>query len=240
VAAVVLLDPPPLLLMRVGGPEAPRLILQRYVRAMKSMPIYSERLKRDQPKIFKLLTDLAVDTSSSMLSPISLLVENGVDDDETWRRDLELFESDEEKVINPAFQREEQIRSLLNSIKYNISTPSTADTKMPLTPSSLLGLNPTRQSDVATVLRDRILVLNSIGDDIGEWGLTNCQEVSAMLSAGAVISLDDFHADDDEEKLTENGNRQLGGTVWDDETLRRHRFLARVITDWLSMLKHVL
>ena len=101
-------------------------------------------------------------------------------------------------------------------------------------------MNPTRQSDVATVLRDRILVLNSIGDDIGEWGLTNCQEVSAMLSAGAVISLDDFNADDDEEKLTENGNRQLGGTVWDDETLRRHRFLARVITDWLSMLKHVL
>jgi hypothetical protein len=238
VAAVVLLDPPPLLLMRVGGPEAPHLILQRYMRAMKSMPIYSERLNRDQPQIFKLLTDLAAETSTSMLSPTSMLVENGGDDDETWRRDLELFESDNGKVINPAFQREEQIRRLLDSIKYNISMPSSADAKKALTPSSLLGLNPTKQSEVAAVLRDRILVLNSIGDD--EWGLTNCEEVSAMYSAGSVISLDDFDDVAEDEKQPVIDDRPLGGTVRGDDALRRHRFLARVITDWLSMLKHVL
>jgi hypothetical protein len=165
-------------------------------------------------------------------------VENGGDDDETWRRDLELFESDNGKVINPAFQREEQIRRLLDSIKYNISMPSSADAKKALTPSSLLGLNPTKQSEVAAVLRDRILVLNSIGDD--EWGLTNCEEVSAMYSAGSVISLDDFDDDAEDEKQPVIDDRPLGGTARGEDALRRHRFLARVITDWLSMLKHVL
>jgi hypothetical protein len=121
----------------------------------------------------------------------------------------------------------------------------------------LLGQRPTGATMVGQAMKDRILILSSLDLDLFvdeevneeeivpcQWNRQSVEELASLYQAGPVLYLSDCDLDEDvkenlleiDSKTTINGSSQDSRDVWTVSTIKTHAKIARIVSDWFSML----